>query len=268
MHRPTSRAVGIALILSLTLLACSRDRGSDVPTPPPSGPPTTATPATVSPGTGPTGPTNATTSPPVEPTHLKLPDDGPSLVDDPRDIAAIEAGDLTALAPPGAAISFRQVLARPEDPLDQIAFAWDRGKDFFAAEHGVVIWQWFADASAWRAVYAFTDPADGEVLGIQPFRSDDLTSDGFPELLTFEDTGGSGACGTTRVISSTPGAANEIFRGRACDTEIAIVDGSLEVREAVFGPDDAHCCPSSFRISTLGWDGSRFVEIDSRVEPA
>jgi hypothetical protein len=95
----------------------------------------------------------------------------------------------------------------------------------------------------------------------------DLTGDAIPDLLSFEDVGGSGACGTYRVIASTVGDASEIFRRATCDTEIAISKGDLRVREAVFEPDDPHCCPSAFRTSVLRWNGATWEEVSSEVVP-
>jgi hypothetical protein len=40
------------------------------------------------------------------------------------------------------------------------------------------------------------------------------------------------------------------------------------VREAVYGPNDPHCCPSSFRVTSLAWDGTAFRETSTTTEPA
>jgi hypothetical protein len=109
-------------------------------------------------------------------------------------------------------------------------------------------------------VYGFTDTPKKDVVGVR-FNVDDLTADGIPDALTFEDTGGSGACGTWRVISPSDGAATEIFRQQTCDTQIINSAGTLKIRQAVFAPDDAHCCPSSFHITILRWNGQAFVTI-------
>ncbi len=203
---------------------------------------------------------------PPEPT-IQLPKDAPTTVDEPDALDRIAAGDREPLAPPGATVSLAEILETPEDRLDQIAFAWRRGEDPFASEHGFSVWQRFENGPAWRVVYAFTDPPSAGVLGVG-LEAGDLTADGLPELLTFEQVGGTGACGTWRVISPATGSAMEILRRATCDVEIAIVDGGLRVETAVYRPDDPHCCPSAFRITRLEWDGGTFVRTERQLVEA
>jgi hypothetical protein len=256
-HRPGLLAGAIAVICVGTLAACA-DGGTEPP-----GAPTTA-PTTPSATASPTGPSasprpsaSPTPSPLPEPSHLQLPPDAPSTVEDPQAITEIAAGDLGPLLPPGATVAFADVEAAP---FDQIAIAWERGEDPFAAERGFALWQRTEDRGAWHAVYAFTDAPRRGVLGIQRPQHGDLTGDGVDELVTFEDRGGTGACGVTRVISPRAGAADEIYKRATCDAETSLVGTALEIREAVYGPEDPHCCPSAFRTTTLEWDGERFVE--------
>jgi hypothetical protein len=253
------RRLAAVLALVVGLGACGGGTEETSPTPSGTTPSASPTPSL----TGSTSPSASasTPTPTVEPT-LQLPADAPTLVDDPADVARIAAGDYAPLAPPGATVTFPWVLAGPGDPIDQVAFSWQRGDDPFALENGFAVWQ--PSDGGWRAVYAFTDtPAKG-VLGVS-IDPGDLTGDGIEDALTFEQTGGSGACGTWRVVVSAPGAATEVFRDRTCDAEIRIVDGDLQLREAVFAPGDAHCCPSAYRISTLEWDGTAFVETSSET---
>ena len=207
-------------------------------------------------------------SPSVEPApepDLQLPADAPTVVDGPADIAKVSAGDLAPLVPPRAEITFTTLQTTPQDPIDQVALAWRRGADAFASTHGLVVWQRF-EGPAWRALYAFTDRPRAGVLGIT-MESGDLTGDGIADLLTSEHTGGTGACGRWRVVTSLPGSATEIFRRDACDTEIAIADGELRIREAVYEPGDPHCCPSAFRVTTLRWNGEHWVKTSSETQP-
>jgi hypothetical protein len=250
----------LAAALAAALAACDGGNGA-TPTSPPSASPSPT--ASTSPSvTGSPSP-SASPSASVEP-MLRLPSDAPVTLDDPAAISAVAAGDYTALAPPGATVTATWVLGAPEDPFDQIAFAWRRGEDPFALEQGFVVWQRFKTEPAWRAVYGYTDKPARQVLGIT-FETGDLTGDSVDEALTFEQTGGSGACGTWRVVSPSPGGASEVFRRRTCDADVRIAGATLVVREAVFEPEDAHCCPSHTRTTVLEWDGSAFEETSTEV---
>lgn len=207
------------------------------------------------------GDSTVTTSEP----DLQHPADSPTVVDDPADVARVSTGDVAPLLPPGAEMTFTAVQATPQDQLDQFALAWRRGPDPFASTHGFVVWQRFPGPS-WRALYAFIDRPDSGVLGIT-IAPGDLTGDGVADLLTFEQTGGTGGCGRWRVIASRLGAATEILRRDTCDTEIAIAGGELRIREAVYEAGDPHCCPSAFRVTTLRWDGQDWRETSSQVRP-
>ena len=211
---------------------------------------------------------SASVSPSAEPStepDLQLPADAPTLVDDPAEVARVAAGDLAPLVPPQAEITFTAVQTTPQDPIDQVALAWRRGADVFAATHGVVLWQRF-DGPTWRAVYAFTDRPRSGVLGVT-MEPGDLTGDGVADLLTLEHTGGTGACGRWRVVATDPGGATEVFLRDACDTQIAIADGELRIREALYRPGDPHCCPSVFRVTTLRRDDEEWVETTSKTQP-
>ena len=172
-----------------------------------------------------------------------------------------------SLAPPGAEVISTWYLTPPEDLVAQVGLAWTRGADPFAAEHGFAVWQRFPDRPPWRVVYAFTDPPAAGVLGVR-FDAADLTGDAIGDALTFEDMGGSGACGLWRVVESGAGFATEIFRRMTCDTEIQVADAALRIRAAVYEPGDSHCCPSRFRTTTLRWDGETWNVIDKVVNPA
>jgi hypothetical protein len=198
---------------------------------------------------------------PIVDPDVSLPEGLPPVVDDAADLALIASGDLGPLVPPGASYENRSTL---DDPVEQIVLTWSDGipPD---RRNGLIVWQRSEDET-WRAVYAFTDPARRGVFGIR-VETGDVTGDAISDILSFEDVGGSGACGTYRVIATSVGDASEIFRRDACDTQIAISSGDLRVREAVFRADDPHCCPSAFRGSTLRWNGTSWDKISSEVVP-
>jgi hypothetical protein len=188
------------------------------------------------------------------------------VVEDPADTVAISAGDLSPLVPSGSTPGTSAVLARPGDPIDQIAVTWEAGEPPLGPA-GMIVWQLVDDDRSWRAVYAFTDPRNSGVFGVRIDQAD-VTGDEIADLLSFEDVGGSGACGTYRVVASTDGGASEILRRDVCDTQIQIAGGDLLLRAAVFEPDDPHCCPSAFRTTVLTWNGSAWDRVSSEISPA
>jgi hypothetical protein len=248
------RRIPALVIMSLLALAPTACGGNDAVVP--SGTPSPL--PSPSPSPGPSVPPTPTPSPSPPPAPaLQLPSDAPTTFADPLEPDAVPP---EALIPPEASVTSTWTLVPPDDPIALIGVAWSRGADPFAAEHGFVVWERFEQTPPWRAVYGFTDTPKKDVVGVR-FNVDDLTADGIPDALTFEDTGGSGACGTWRVISPSDGAATEIFRQQTCDTQIINSAGTLKIRQAVFAPDDAHCCPSSFHITILRWNGQAFVTI-------
>ena len=261
MRRPLS--LMCALAFALAVAACSADE--------PSAEPTASTAPSPFPASGPTSETTASAtgasgSPaPGSPPDVRLPGDMSAVVGGPADVLAISGGDLTPLVPDGSMPTTSTILARPAAPIDQIAVAWRAGEPP-PGRTGLIVWQRAAGDPAWRAVYAFTDPPAKGVFGVRMDQAD-VTRDGIADLLTFEDVGGSGACGTYRVIASAEGDAGEILRRSVCDTEIQMAGGGLRVREAVFEPDDPHCCPSSIRTTVLRWSGSHWREVSSEVSP-
>ena len=187
------------------------------------------------------------------------------VVEDPADMVAISAGDLSPLIPPGSTPGPSAVLARPGDPIDQIAVTWEGGESPLGPT-GMIVWQLVDADRSWRAVYAFTDPRNSGVFGVRVDQAE-VTGDEIADILSFEDVGGSGACGTYRVVASTDGDAREILRRDVCDTQIQIAGGDLLLRAAVFEPDDPHCCPSAFRTTVLRWNGSGWERVSSEISP-
>lgn len=154
------------------------------------------------------------------------------------------------------------------DAGEAIVVAWQGdGEDPFRLPRGIIAWRRFADGGApWRPVWgtAFR-PAD-RVIGIDA-ATGDVTGEGSEDLLTFAATGGTGACGSYRVIDLGTGAT--LFeRADVCDTTIEAyptVPG-LVVTESVFETGDAHCCPSRIRTTTLTYEGGgRWDEAEVEV---
>ncbi len=244
-----------ATALAVLAVACSGD-AEPVPSATGSSSPTVTPSVTTTPSSDPSS------TPAIEPTGV--PDGTPSSFDEGVDAADLPADALV----PAAATPTDLWPAVGTDGAQFAVIAFEfPGDDPFRAERGLVVWRRFDDPPAWRAVYGFTDPADAGVLGIHALIGD-ATADGSPDALTFEDTGGSGACGTWRVLDL---AANTgVFRRTTCDTTIDLSSDpvGLVVREAVFAPEDAHCCPSATRISVLTFDeASGWSVVSSTEEP-
>ena len=64
-------------------------------------------------------------------------------------------------------------------------------------------------------------------------------------------------------------AANaDVFTKETCDTTIDLSPDpvGLVVRQAIFAPGDAHCCPSSMKISVLTFDDASGWTVASSTE--
>lgn len=266
------RRLPLLLALVLVLASCQDGASPDRPSRPGRAQ-GTATPEPDSPA--PTGTPTRPQGPPSAPgPDVNVPDDAPTSLSDPEDLARIPedlptliegSGNIQVFVPPDAFVTDAVVRARPDDPLDLVALTWRRGTDPLAAETGFVLWQRFADNPPWRATYAFTNQPRREVLGIR-LSAGDVTGDGIPDVVTFEERGGTGACGTWKTLAVADGGAEQILKRQTCDAALHVRDGFLELQQAVYGPDDPHCCPRGHRFTTLEWDGSRFVKTDSRFE--
>lgn len=222
------------------------------------------TPSSVAPTPSEPSPSPSSPSPtPTPALQIEVPKDAPRTF--ARDLSA-DRVPVRRLVPPHAQVVSAWRLGPPDVQVAQIGLAWRRG-NVFTAQQGFQLWQAFADGPAWRVVYAFTDEPSAGVLGVR-FETGDLTGDGVPDVLTFEDLGGSGACGVWRVVAPGPGSATEIYRKQTCDTDVRISGGELAIREALFAPGDAHCCPSRYRTTTLAWDGTTWGVVEEVVEKA
>jgi hypothetical protein len=248
MRRLLSLAIGLALAAP----ACTGDGGANG-SPSPSVVPTATTPSdTASPD-----PTSTSAPRPIPPAWAEP-------IEQDLDPAAITD---ERLVPPGATLTARVVLAEGGGLPEQVVVAYVVGSDPFAAEHGVAVWERFPDPPAWSVVLAYVDKPAAEVLGIR-LQTGDLTGDLHEDVLAFEDMGGTGGCGRWRVLAASAAGTETVFQEQTCDTQVSIVGETLEVRGAIFEPEDPHCCPSAFRTSTLEWDGQGFTETSSRVDDA
>jgi hypothetical protein len=151
---------------------------------------------------------------------------------------------------------------------ETLIVTWGAGDDPFRREQGLVVWRRTGSEPPWLATYAFRDPPRAGVLGIQ-VDTGDATGDGEADALVFENTGGSGACGTWRLIAMSPGGDDATYTKQLCDGSVQLSTRPVGLRliESIFGPTDPHCCPSGMRTSTLEWNGTRW-RVTSREETA
>jgi hypothetical protein len=195
-------------------------------------------------------PTFGPTPPPAT-----IPEGVPATFD--RDLAGRDL-PLEELVPPGDEVTGVDHSRSPGGELVVIVFATP-GADPFAQARGFVVWRRDAGGEPpWRAVYGLAHGRRDGVLAIS-VDTTDLTSDGSTDALIREETGGSGACATYRVIDASVGAA--LWKRAVCDAEIQPNPHPIGLYEVarIYGPDDPHCCPSAIRERVLTWNGTRFV---------
>ena len=236
----------VSIAVSLAGTGCA---GDDVDAPPSA----TAPSITTSPEPSPTDVASPTPDP--TPTPATIPDGVPTTFD--QDVAGRDL-PVEALVPPGDEVT-DAVRSGPTDVEVVVIVFATPGGDPFSQARGFVVWRREAGGEPpWRAVYGL---AHGRRDGVLAISADvtDLTGDGSADALIREDTGGSGACATYRVVDPSVGTA--LWKRSVCDAEIQPSPeptGLYEVAR-IYGPDDPHCCPSAIRERVLTWNGTRFI---------
>ena len=140
---------------------------------------------------------------------------------------------------------------------DAILVSWEvPGGDPFRTDRGIAAWRRFDDGGApWRPVWGRAYPSGRAPVQNVTAQIADVTGDGSDDAVILAETGGSGSCGTTSAVDLATGAL--VYRSSGCDRTVdpnADPPG-LVVREAVYRPGDAHCCPSRVRTTVLVDDG-------------
>jgi hypothetical protein len=153
---------------------------------------------------------------------------------------------------------------------EAIVVAWSvPGPDPFQLERGIVAWRHFDDGGApWRPVWGQRFSPRREPLQNLTAQVADMTADGSDDALVSAETGGSGACATISVIDLATGMKS--YRSGGCDRTVEPSSDpvGLTIREAVFAPGDAHCCPSGVRTTVLVDDGGSWQTASSTTRPA
>jgi hypothetical protein len=249
--------LALAVVVAVLMTSCDTDQPIGVPvTPLPSG----------------SIPPSDTTQPSMQPSPSVTPTSSPDL---PSGIPVSYDLDVRkedvpskALIPPGTKVSNRWMTETPAGEVIVVAYLTPSGDPFLQAR-GLVEWR-RAEGSVppWSPVFGMEHPKSDGILGIEGLVGD-ATGDGSVDLLLVESTGGSGACGNWRVIDLA--AASERWAKSLCDARVDLhVDPvGIALLEAVFGPDDPHCCPSGFRTTVLVYqEGRGFVKDSVQSTPA
>jgi hypothetical protein len=100
----------------------------------------------------------------------------------------------------------------------------------------------------------------------------DLTGDGVEEAVVPLALGGrTSEVGfvALKLDSSSPGRVKGIYSGLATGGAISlrIEGGKLIETQGVASADDPECCPSTLRVTTLGWNGSALVVESTNTIP-
>jgi hypothetical protein len=168
------------------------------------------------------------------------------------------------LVPPGDEVTGVDRARTVEGDAVVIVFATP-GPDPFSQARGFVVWRRDAGGDPpWQAVYGL---AHGERDGVLAISADttDLTNDASADVLIREETGGTGACATYRVIDLAAGAP--LWKRSVCDAEIQPNPDPIGLYEVarIYGPDDPHCCPRAIRERVLAWNGDRFAVVSTET---
>jgi hypothetical protein len=197
------------------------------------------------------------------PTPVEIPDGVPATFDEDVPARDLPVDDLV---PPGDEVTSVDRARTADGEAVVIAFATP-GPDPFAQARGFVVWRRDQGGDPpWRAVYGLAHGTRDGVLAISADATD-LTGDGSDDALIREETGGSGACATYRVIDLAAGSP--IWKRAVCDAEIQPNPDPIGLYEVarIYEPEDPHCCPSAIRERVLAWNGDRFLVVSDDVTP-
>ena len=126
---------------------------------------------------------------------------------------------------------------------------------------GIVIWQ-----PDWRLVYSLPLAAD-EVFRVQAQRGD-VNGDGEPDLLLFEDMGGSAGCGIHRLLASVGGGVRRLYATSDCEdnARLTIAHGALVVYTGLVrdprSGSQIHCCWKTWLRTTIRWHCARRTSVE------
>jgi hypothetical protein len=249
----------LALAGVVLMAGCDNDHRGDGPvkvTPPPSG---STLPSDTNQPSAPASPSATATPSPELPPGIPVSYD----VDVPKEDVPSKG-----LIPPGTKVDNRWMTDTPAGEVIVVAY-FTPSSDPFLQARGLVEWRRTqGSVPPWAPVFGMEHPKSEGILGVEGLVGD-ATGDGSADLLLLESTGGSGACGNWRVVDLA--AATERWTRSLCDARVDLhVDPvGIALNEAVYAPEDPHCCPSEFRTTVLVYqEGRGFVKDSVQSTPA
>lgn len=174
---------------------------------------------------------------------------------------------LLELVPSDAEVAHAWFVRREQIP-PQVVVAWQRRSilDSDLDTSGLAIWQRLPQAASWRRVYSLPLPLQ-RVDGVNVLTGD-VNGDRHPDVLLFEDMGGSAGCGLYRLFATVRGQITQLFVRRACydNAILALRGGALVMYDGIV--KDAHtlgyihCCWSVWLRTVMRWRGSKPVSVE------
>jgi hypothetical protein len=168
-----------------------------------------------------------------------------------------------SLIPRGARVLGKRTLSD-----DQRVIRWqlgDHAKDPVSGLYGVTVVE--------GRIRLYSHRASRHDRGLS-VETGDFSGDGRKDVLTFEDLGGSGGCGTYRAIVTGPGTARQVRIRDLCEDlgSIHIRHGGLltaiGLQKDPTTPLSPHCCYLRVRRTLERWNGARWARISTTTRPA
>ena len=191
------------------------------------------------------------------------------------------------LVPRGASVVETHQLTGGGEPR-RLVVAWATDTDGLPDRSGVFVWEPAGGSVAapgvsgdWQLAFginllggervtvgsaaaATTAPSDLARAGISDVG--DVTGDGYRDLLTFEDSTGSGGCGTWRVIAAAGSSVQQVLERTTCEADLSITRGGLlRVRQAFQPPGCRSIHGCAIRTTTLRFEAGHWVRVSRRV---
>ena len=150
----------------------------------------------------------------------------------------------------------------------QVAVAWEQvalvGSS--SLRRGLAIWQRLGRRPTWRRVYSRVVPVYG--VNRMTVQKGDVTGDRHPDLLLFEDTGGSAGCGVYRLLATVRGRITQLLVRRACVDDAAVVlhGGALVMYDGIVRDPKTlwqiHCCWKVWQRTVQRWHGPKLSSVE------